>query len=1631
MSLPRLQRQNRTVWANSDDVLQCELCARARIGENPIVDFARFVVWRSASISVCAPFDEHRFMELLSQHGRGSLESLNGASPAEFAEDSVWLSEVLLRYDLGLLARAFLPGELRPSDKVRSPPSAQNVNVLNLSVRSANCLEHAGITTVEELSNWSDERLLTIKNMGRKSVNEIRAKLEALHQSPQKDWPAVPPNAFPISVLLAPDNLPLDEHVKEKLARAGIVRVDDIVTRSRLSLRYWADLNADELTDLEDGLAAVGLHPDWPLPQWMSAHYSELQNAFQEDLERFKSTERNPPSDPGPPKQNHEPASLEDELDTYFSAGTDERKRKIVGRLMGWDGGTGTTLEQAGQENDLTRERVRQILVKSLRPAGSFQTPILNRVIDFVARRAPVEADVVESALMLDGLLRSSFRLEGLEAAAKHFGIPVPWSIETFNSRRDVVDSSVGPAFRQFMSAARRRVSHYGTTCKEYVVADIPCELSASTLDLCCSMAEGLQWLDESHQWFWVPTKRNSVLNRLAKILRVASRLRLSAAREGILRDRRMEGVELPPEIFKRLCHCVHWCQVEDDHVVATSDIPTDEDDSNETLLIGLLRRYGPVMRRRDLWTIANEAGVEKVSFDRLLGESNVIVKPDSELYALIGSDLSALPQPLPERQHVAIPDQLPEFRLAAPDGDDEGVLVGCNPSDGDFLDSILRRFYSRSSGLRASGLWSLMELGFSDEDFRILRRWGKECAVDFRDAGKTRRRCGDIIINGLESLALAFLAYCSEIGRNVSNEGELWPSIEAEIGDGLKKQVFASPANPKPRIREATESVCTKFGIRHVFGREGEQSWFRSVFLQFGMTRNGWRRLPWWLSNASRPTVSVELLLTRDSGVQSSSFVKLWQTLQRLRWGQISGQNARESLRKGCWITSTEVEDLIAATLALPEISRSEGNSEPDVVPSTALIGPPLLIWRDEPRFELPVNGQCKWLTANRYVLVLPGNKRVPVIRDANTYRIDLPSGKIEVELRDPVVQIDLQRFQTSCLLEPVNVTLVPQDSDFAFYSSTGRSLGWAEDSRGLREGCKLLCRSLCEVTVEPLAPFTRHVFGGEWIVRSYGEGIPAGFEIRKGEEVLWTSSRPTGPQPADAVTYTVLCTGGHWGDKATFILRDFKEGTPSHLLVGEKRAAFEPIASGGFRAFLRLSPDCDYTRARPQIEFELDGRLRRVGAALQMGSVTGVAIEAENGWKTFIERGTLDADQLRRRLILARVPSGFNGDQIASDDWAWMEGDHFCGRPRDRASVIGESLYALGDSLTLSPGPYNRPMSGQSLVRNVVRSGLIHWIEQSGSEYQLQLRNSVEFDSDYELWLWNSGSSLPEKVRASDWIQHEDACLIAPPSGTAPMALAISFRGVWLGARPCRSGWDDYAALISSTSDWQTTARWLKWWRVPLLHEALRKIVFRMVNHAPAATLIAWMSAEPFEHGADLLETDEAAWGAIIRTFLWEWRPDAANSAVVLTDLGLLSGDFDLDESQPWEQYEPLLATHPLLLAQLAGRGLPSLYPNRERKEWLSIVATLRNQLLGCSSFSERSQLDKALLAARLSAARAMAVDDAFVSRSLLPDAVRLMQGTLTRHHNLRVAIANSQAVREYLVAAVLDMMVRGELQ
>ncbi len=55
-----------------------------------------------------------------------------------------------------------------------------SIEELELSVRSFNCLKRAGIATVEDLTNKSESEMMKVRNLGKKSFDEVTAKLRSL-----------------------------------------------------------------------------------------------------------------------------------------------------------------------------------------------------------------------------------------------------------------------------------------------------------------------------------------------------------------------------------------------------------------------------------------------------------------------------------------------------------------------------------------------------------------------------------------------------------------------------------------------------------------------------------------------------------------------------------------------------------------------------------------------------------------------------------------------------------------------------------------------------------------------------------------------------------------------------------------------------------------------------------------------------------------------------------------------------------------------------------------------------------------------------------------------------------------------------------------------------------------------------------------------------------------------------------------------------------------------------------------------------------------------------------------------------------------------------------------------------------
>ena len=72
-------------------------------------------------------------------------------------------------------------------DDSREKALEMTIEELDLSVRSFNCLKRAGINTVEDLTTKSEHDMMNVRNLGKKSLDEVVAKLDSLGFSLRKD----------------------------------------------------------------------------------------------------------------------------------------------------------------------------------------------------------------------------------------------------------------------------------------------------------------------------------------------------------------------------------------------------------------------------------------------------------------------------------------------------------------------------------------------------------------------------------------------------------------------------------------------------------------------------------------------------------------------------------------------------------------------------------------------------------------------------------------------------------------------------------------------------------------------------------------------------------------------------------------------------------------------------------------------------------------------------------------------------------------------------------------------------------------------------------------------------------------------------------------------------------------------------------------------------------------------------------------------------------------------------------------------------------------------------------------------------------------------------------------------------
>ena len=108
------------------------------------------------------------------------------------AKEAVSLAARIMTEHLNLfvtLSQEAMDAEImvEKDDKGKEKALEMTIEELDLSVRSLNCLKRAGINTVEDLINKSEDEMMKVRNLGRKSLEEVMAKLDSLGFTLTKD----------------------------------------------------------------------------------------------------------------------------------------------------------------------------------------------------------------------------------------------------------------------------------------------------------------------------------------------------------------------------------------------------------------------------------------------------------------------------------------------------------------------------------------------------------------------------------------------------------------------------------------------------------------------------------------------------------------------------------------------------------------------------------------------------------------------------------------------------------------------------------------------------------------------------------------------------------------------------------------------------------------------------------------------------------------------------------------------------------------------------------------------------------------------------------------------------------------------------------------------------------------------------------------------------------------------------------------------------------------------------------------------------------------------------------------------------------------------------------------------------
>jgi hypothetical protein len=1487
------------------------------------------------------------------------------------------------------------------------PASQAAIPELELSVRSYNCLKAASISTLEELLSWKPSELMKLPNFGRKCLNEITEMMhrfgylhfgnEAAESETQRDLP-LQEGSSPFACLLDTHELFLEGHLAEKFSAHGWHNMAELAAHSVEALVRLGGLETEEEIQFRQVLSALALEFPVNIPTWFLDNMSALRGAFHVELEQLKLTMTRRRVGSGSFRDPRLSRSLNEELLLLIPKSYNDRKRTIISDFLGLGGKDPLTLEGAAkaQTPSPTRERVRQIVqpVTDALAERGYELPWLLKAVTALKRLAPCSLKHAEQVLIDDKILKTPITIAAIMGLARRSNL----EHKLVMKGDSLLEADTVELIDAAVRAAGRLSSHWGVADWREIELSLP---GLGTL-LVKDQLRDVVWLDEEHRYLVIPGRENSLANRLARILTVTPRLKLTEAYQGAFRDGRMEKERLPEALFSTFCGIWPWCSVEDGEIVAKSGLPRSEP-SGDDLLVLLLREIGHPIRRRELLKLAEEQGLGPDMVTGALSYSNVIASRNG-YFAVIGD-------PKLEEFEGGTAIALVEA-MVPPKGPEDSQLVP-DENASDFPGLLMLAVVERVAALELTAPWSMSELGLGQNDRDRLLRWGQVTEWDFHsDFGNYQARNGEKV-RKRAAFGLAFLFFASEAVSRFGNSGSVWPAIERVLGERQQKLFMIRTGLTKPALREAVETACRTFGLRHGFEDAGQQVWVRTILLQSGLLRS---HIPELGSMLPEPTcllpLVIQLLLDTEGPNASASFQSSWKLLQDVRLGVVSEHVARERFAADVWLSPFPPDELLTQCISVRHVRTCAVIESRSIATEDAYeyFLPPVLKWSsDEAYLEYALNESApQWCESAALVLLCEDpfrRERLPIENN----RWQLPGGPVLL----PLTRREKAGFRFKLMQGKEEMFAgwigLPHDLSFMFFRATGALVLSADD---VPQGEEIALLHKASILVEGLdaSPAFCAVLNGEYRLTRLHAGVIEKVRLIGSDGITLWNFPLHDATPMDQAIPQMTVRSGKWGTAVDVILPELPF-TAERLRLNSGEVL--PICHANCRTWLSESPGLGRAHMG-RIFGSLGACKRSIRVKLhQLAADFGAALEMDGNWQPLDGSATIDAATLRTHRLLAKV----KGPLYADEDVCWMEGSRTLAGLRSKGIYL-TGVHGLGERLNVVRGTYNSSQIEVAAARAVVDGGFLRSVElEADGSWCAQLPFEEPLEEGHLLWIWAEDSALPRQLPRERMEKCGFTLRWSSDTEQAVLGWALSVDGARIGSTVFPEA---LSRLVRGLADipWREAAMWLRWWHVPVLHAEVQDMVSRYVREHPVDTIRAWLLPSHPTSGLVFDELREEAWSAAARECLWGWRPDPKQAVELVEALGIWTGliEHDIQEPPPLEAIGLLARMSPILLADVITQALPELY--KYPRPQLAVLLGMALETINPNAADSGFRLGE--LCERYARAESR-LDGHFIMTSLIGVARASLQGTTQDTHNLRLAF-HQAGLRELISVGLL---------